>query len=43
MAGGHIVAVILHLTFSIIHALFQWPTLLAILVALVVFWIFFLR
>jgi hypothetical protein len=43
MAGWHIVAVILHLSFSIIHALFQWPALLVLLVALVAVWIFFLR
>ena len=43
MAEWHIVAGTLHLTFSIIHALFQWPTLLFLLAALIAVWILFFR
>ncbi len=43
LAGWHIVAGLLHLTFAIIHAFFQWPVLLMVLGALVAVWVFFLR
>ncbi len=43
LTGWHIVAGILHLFFSILRALFNWPVILAILVILVFVWAVFLR
>jgi hypothetical protein len=43
IAGWHIVVGVLHLSFSIIRALFNWPSLLLILIALIVVWIVFMR
>lgn len=41
LTGFHIVAGVLHFVLSIIHALFQWPLLLLILVALIAVWVIF--
>jgi len=43
LTGWHIVAGILHLVFSVFRLLFHWPVILAIAVALIALWVFFLR
>lgn len=43
LTGWHIIGAILHLVLSLVRVLFHWPILLAILVALIAFWVFFLR
>ncbi len=41
--GWHIVEAIFHLTFGCLHLLFEWPTLLAILLGVLVLWVLFFR
>ncbi len=41
--GWHILEAVFHLTFGCLHLLFEWPTLLAILVVIFAVWLLFLR